>query len=278
MNIAICGITGLIGAAIYDVIKGKHNVIGIYRKDFISNSLEEKLRKADIVINLAGESITKFWKRNYKKRIYNSRIDTTKAIVDNLVSLNKKDVHLVNASAVGIYDSYNEHTEDSVNFDNGYLGYTVQTWENVIKEKNQINTYTICRFGIVLTPEGGFLKSVLSFYRLGIAPNFGQGIHFFPFIHLQDVVNILSLIIEKSITGIINIVTPQTIKYNSFHNELLNKFGKKPIFNVPEWLLKRILGELSDIFLKGQKVIPDKLIQMEYPYLFPDVKSVIAHI
>ncbi|MFW6327971.1 MAG: NAD-dependent epimerase/dehydratase family protein, partial [Bacteroidota bacterium] len=184
--VAITGAGGFIGKYLVRFFKQQGFIVyEVHRNDFFSTStLSNKINDADYVINLAGKSVFTRWTSKNKKAILNSRISTTKKIVE-VLNGKKKPVHLLNASAIGIYSYKQVHDEESKDYAGNFLTDMVLAWEQEA-EKLQYDQLTIMRFSVVLGREGGAFKTLRMFNKLRIGNYFGDGKQPFPFIHIYD--------------------------------------------------------------------------------------------
>ena len=136
----------------------------------------------------------------------------------------------------------------------------------------------LCRFGAVLGKDGGAMQRMLTTFRLGLGSPLGAGNQWFPWIHIKDLVNGMSFLLEYwEIAGPVNFTAPQTIT-NRAMSQALGKALKKPVFlpPVPGFVLKLLLGGVSQIVLHGQKAIPKKLLDNGYTFSFPTIDEAFA--
>ena len=166
MTLALTGSSGFVGSYLKEYFSAKgYKIISINRDDFNNiNALNEKILQADVIINLLGANIIQRWTDEYKKILYNSRIDNTKKIVEAINSNDKKQV-LLSTSAVGIYCDDEPNIEEEFKYGNTFLTQICKDWE---KEAQKANARVlICRFGVVLG-NGGALKKMLLPFKLGL--------------------------------------------------------------------------------------------------------------
>jgi len=211
MKIVICGTTGFIGSALKDYfLKENIDVIPIFRSDFKYDRLISLIEGKDVVINLAGERIEGIWSNNKKKKILESRINTTRIIVEAINNCNIPPKLFINSSGVGIYDDSFVHDEKSKNYGHNFLSETVIKWENELSNiKNDLTRVVIIRLGLVLG-KSGFLKKFSLPYRVRLGINLGFYEKGFSFIHIGDLIQIINHIIsEGNIDGVVNVVAPE---------------------------------------------------------------------
>ena len=180
MKIKLTGSNGYIGQLIStDLVKKGHAVSGINRDTLYgpSSNLQEELRNIDVVINLAGAPILQRWTKKNKETIYNSRVLTTHNLVQAIIELPKSErpTKVISASAIGIYKPGNRHTEESTNFDEGFVGEVVKYWEQELTALPQNVQTVIFRLGIVFGKEAKTVKNMLLPFKLGLGGKIGSG-------------------------------------------------------------------------------------------------------
>ena len=280
MNIGISGATGFIGKSLVNSFRSTgHQVTVISRQDFNLGRLKEKLENLEVIINLAGESIEGRWTVRKKKRIYNSRIQSAKMLVE---AVNLYDIRLkafVNISAVGIYDDQQLHREDSTAFSRNFLTKVLKDWESQLQYLgNPHIRQVLVRAGIVLGKEGGILGKILRMAK------FGVGVHIridkgLPFIHLKDLIRIFDHVLQNhQISGTVNAVAPVIVDTSVFFSTLNAALKPKLIIPVYGWMIKLILGQSAVLLTEGQKVIPETLTRSGFRFHFPDLESTFKDI
>ena len=157
-----------------------------------NKEIQNSLKICEGVINLAGEPIAeKRWTEDHCKEITNSRLETTKNLVENLCKLKKSPKVLINASAIGFYGSHSqtEFTEENIP-GNDYLANLCKEWESIAKEKPRATRLLIIRIGIVLAKDGGALGKMLPIFRAGLGGPIGDGKQWMSWIHRTDLCNL----------------------------------------------------------------------------------------
>lgn len=215
----------------------------------------------DILINLAGATINKRWSDSYKNEIINSRVETTKRVIDSIHRNNSIKL-LINASAVGIYeqDNITVHTENSTALSDSFLGEVCRKWEGESIKANSLCRVVIMRLGVVLSGKGGALKKMSMGARFGIDAVAGSGKQFTSWIMLNDLLRAVHFIIlNESMLGVVNMTTPNPLTNYELTKMISRKYHTFLTIKVPATLFKMFMGESSEIILKGVKVIPEKL-------------------
>lgn len=277
--IAIAGSTGFIAGELMHSLK-EFEIIRLTRNDFLlnHNQLAEKLKNADVVINLAGSPIIKRWTSANKKKIYNSRVETTSKLVNAVLLLNKS-VHFINASAIGIYSEQNIHTEESGSYSEGFIYEVISSWEKEAEKlKDHTVHHTIIRIGIVLARNAGLLKKILPFFKVGLGGKIGSGNQWMSFIHIDDLVRAIKFIISAKITGIVNITAPEYITNKEFTRILAGLMNRPAYIPVPAFLIKMLYGEGSGIIISSHRVLPAKLQKSGFEFKYPDINGALRNL
>lgn len=296
-NIIITGGTGLIGKKLCKILLSKgHTITVLSRKSVSVNSEKIKYSKwdpekgivdknviseADYIVHLAGENIGNGrWTSEKRKRIIKSRIDPLRLIEEVIANAEKKPECLISSSASGFYGAT---TSDRIFFEddspgNDFLGNVCQQWEKAADsfENKGIRVVKI-RTGIVLSKtEGAFEKMTLS-RKFGFLITPGDGKQYLPWIHLDDLCSIyLRAIEDESIRGAINAVAPDHIKYSELNISIRNLMKiKLPIFKIPAFLLKLVLGDASDLILKGSRISSDKITGKKFYFSYPEINKAL---
>lgn len=226
----------------------------------------EAMVKADLVINLVGESIFKRWNEEYKKRLWDSRIIPTQIVSSHL----REGQVLFNASAVGYYGDGGEREldEDSPQ-GNLYVSDLCKAWEERALEGEKRGARVIVgRLGIVLGRGGGMLSVILPIFKSGLGGRLGSGRQWFPWIHVDDIARAIDFLCEKGERGIFNFTAPNPIR-NKEMTEIIGRIIKRPtLFPVPRFALKILYGELADVIMASAKVLPRRLLRLGFKFKF----------
>jgi uncharacterized protein (TIGR01777 family) len=291
MNYLITGGTGLIGKALIDSLGTTDNTITVLTRDiekassllnkeitFIDELLLSNIENIDIVINLAGEPIAeKRWSQEQKYKICESRWDITEKLAHLISIANKPPSLFISGSAIGMYGRQGNKILDE-GFSKYYEEFTHQVctrWEQLALEASSTNTrVALLRTGVVLDKKSGALSKMLLPFKLGVGGKIGNGEQIMSWVHIQDMVAaILHIIDIKSLSGPINITSPNPVSNEVFSKSLATALNRPCIFNTPPVLLKLMFGEMADLLLFGQNVIPQKLITSGFRFKHADLAS-----
>jgi uncharacterized protein len=237
----------------------------------------------DAVVHLSGAGIAKDrWTSSRKQILRNSRVDTTRVLVDAVARLTRKPSVFVCASAIGYYGSRGDEvlTESSGN-GNDFLSLLCRAWEAEASRAslNGIRT-VIGRFGIVLSPHGGALPTMAAPFRYGLGGRLGSGKQWMSWIALEDVVDVFKAAIsETSWTGPFNLVSPSPIRNADFTRVLASVLHRPAFFAAPRIALRVALGEMADaLLLASQRAEPAKLLASGYRFRQEILEKVLFEI
>lgn len=281
MHILITGGTGFIGSNLCSTLiaKGHHLTVYSRRPSQVEKIIGHPCRAIDklspelfkepidAIVNLAGEPIADArWTAARKESIRASRMDTTAQLVALCSKLDSRPKVLVSASAVGYYGSQEDQkvTENTPPKDE-FTHQICAEWEQKATEAENFGVrVAIARIGLVVG-KGGFLKKMLTPFRLGVGGKIGNGKQWMPWIHIQDMVQVLLYLLEnENCHGAYNAVSPQPVTNAEFTRALGKVLGKPTVFTVPKIVLEPTLGELSRLLLTGQQAFPERLLKEEF--------------
>ncbi len=239
------------------------------------------VREADVVINLAGESVAgRRWTSERKTAIMNSRVDTTKVLVSNMTH-----GKLVSASAVGYYgNTGDELALEDRSAGNDFLAHVCSAWEKAAQSvSNQSVQTVIFRIGIVLGADGGALPALLqppflpfSPWRLGLGGPLGNGRQWMPWIHVDDVANaFVEAVLNPRYQGIYNLTAPNPVVNREFSTVLGEVLKRPAVIPVPAFLLRLLLGEFATTLLGGQRAVPANLTKSGFLFEYPHLREAL---
>jgi len=247
LRIAICGVSGFVGTHLSRfLVTIGYEVVRIGREHFqYPLTLKESLDGCDVVVNLSGATIAKRWSEEYKNKLYESRIQTTKKLIDIIEMLDKKPQAFICASAVGIYKENKTHDENSQEYGTHYLSLLVKDWEREAKRAQWLDIRTvILRFGVVLGRDGGAYKEMRQIFNKGLGGTIGNGKQPFSWIHVEDVLNICVRAIEdEKMKGVYNLVAPDIVDMKTFVKSFGKSIHRPTWFRIPETIVKLKYGE-----------------------------------
>ena len=249
------------------------------RQDLCENDFLEKVKDFDAIINLVGAPIIKRWSKSYKIEIYNSRILTTRKLVNAVTMMPIKPGIFLSVSATGIYPDGGSFTEKDIGYSNEFLGKICQDWENEVKCLDSLCRCVIYRLGVVLDAKSGALTHMLPFFRAGLGGKIGSGNQPFSWIHIDDLVTAFIFALENcEIRGIYNLTSPKPVT-NKVYTKALAKVLKRPaVFCIPVFALKLIFGEAASVLTAGQEVLPMRLQEAGFHFQYPSIENALEQL
>jgi len=300
MKIIVTGATGLIGTAIVTklIARGDHVTIlsrgepsksDIQGAEYVKwtpgqeGEWQNAVDSKDGIIHLAGASIFgRRWNEDYKKEILNSRESGTRSIVDAIAKAGNKPKVLVSASGIGYYgkDTGEKIITEADPPGDDFLAEVCRVWEAEAAKAESYDVRRVSiRTAIVLDKNEGALNRMLLPFRLFAGGPLGSGEQWFSWIHIDDLSDIYIRALDDSlISGVINGGSPGPVKMKSFADTLGKVMHRPSWFRVPEFLMKIILGEAAEFVTGGQKVIPERLNNMNYKFKYPDVRMALENL
>lgn len=233
----------------------------------------EALDGVDAVFNLAGETVAARWTKARRTRILESRTVGTRNLVAAIKAAERKPEVLVNASAIGIYgDRQHQVIHETSPASTDFLADVCKAWE-AEAVKAPVRT-CIVRIGIVLGRDGGAYPRLSRPFRLFLGGNIGQGLRWFSWIHVEDVVGILlHLATKKDTRGVFNATAPNPVSNGEFTTTLASVLRRPALFPVPPPMLKLIPG--GSLALYSQRVLPMRTLAAGYAFKFPKVRGAL---
>jgi uncharacterized protein (TIGR01777 family) len=295
-NVLITGGSGFVGRNLTNLLinngysvsilsrKKRSNATDVYYYawDVSSQSIEEDaVLKADYIIHLAGENIAeKRWSTKRKAAILSSRVECVRLLYSVLKKNNKKLEAFVSASAIGIYGAFNGEeicTEDTP-LANDFLGIICQKWEAAADTIESLGIRTVkIRTGLVLGKNDGFLNKLTPVFKMKLGSALGSGKQYMPWIHVDDLCGIyLEAIRNTSMSGAYNAAINDGTTNTIFSKILANVYGYSIwLPNVPAFLIKIALGEMSKLVLTGRRVSAGKLKKLGFQFHFKNLQETL---
>lgn len=282
LKIAICGKSGLVGSKLEKFFLSKgSDVVGVKIRDEISVSdIAKQIENCDVLINLSGVTILGRWDDEYKKRLYSSRIDTTKKLVDAIGLCKEKPKLFLNASAVGIYDSFHSHKDGSQKYADDFLSHLCRDWEAEARRSGDFGVRNVqMRFGVIYAKDGGAMQKMLPPFRFALGGVVGSGEQIISWIHLEDLLRAVEFIMKTpDINGAINFSAPYPIS-NKKQTQIMGKILHRPtIFPLPAFVVKLIFGDGSTVLLDSKEVYPSKLLESGFVFEYGDFEDALQEI
>ena len=241
-----------------------------------------ELVDVDAVVNLAGESIASGrWSAEKKRSLIQSRTATTGAVVEALRKANRRNVHLVSASAVGYYGSRGDEILDEQSGPGeGFLAEMAVQWEAAAMRAADFAKVTICRFGIVLG-EGGMLDRIDTLFRFYLGARLGDGKQWMAWIDRNDLADLIVWLLQREgdVAGVYNAVAPNPVTNRRFTDLLAKAVGRPAPLVVPKFALELAMGEMArELLLASQRVQPARAQEEGFHFLHPKLESSLGRL
>ena len=237
----------------------------------------------DAIVNLAGEPIFgKRWSDTQKTVIRNSRIAFTQQLLNFIAKLEIKPKVLLSGSAIGIYGDQGDVllTEASPSSATGFPQTLCRDWEQSALSAEQLGIRVcLIRTGLVLDSGGGLLQRMLPAFRLGLGGQLGAGQQWMSWIHRRDWVAIADLLLNNpKLNGAFNATAPQPQTNQDFSRSLANQLHRPLLLPLPASLLTALFGEMSELLLASQRVLPERLLQLGFKFQFDSLETALKQI
>ena len=289
MKIVVSGGSGFVGQPLVQRLLKRGDEVLVLSRDpttvsagrGIPWSAVDEAGSADVVINLAGENVgSGRWTAERKRRILESRLRATGALVDTMRRALPKPRTFISASAVGFYGLHGDETLDE-NSPNGagFLAEVTRRWEEIARSADGMARVVIFRFGVVLARNGGALQKMLLPFRLGIGGPIGSGNQWMSWVDREDVLRAVEWAIDRpEVRGTYNITAPEPLRNRDFSRALGRALHRPSFMPVPGFMLRLIFGDMADeALLGGQRVIPACATREGFTFAYPTLDSSLRH-
>ncbi|WP_129641322.1 TIGR01777 family oxidoreductase [Peristeroidobacter agariperforans] len=292
--VLVTGATGFIGRRLCRrLLADGHSVVALTRngqraRDVFGSmvrvitSLDEILsgERIDVIVNLAGAPIiAQPWTPARRAELLDSRLSVTNRITDLIARLEHKPDVLINASAIGYYGVRgDEEITEAARGQPIFQSHLCQAWELAAQAAERYDV-RVCRlrFGIVLGMSGGMLPKLIPSARMRLRVVLGTGQQWQSWIHIDDLLDLLWFCIkQEDMSGGINATSPQPVRQQKFAETLSAQFGWSIPVRVPAGILRATIGEMSQLLLEGQKVLPTKALSAGFAFRYPELNAALA--
>ena len=293
-KVLITGGTGMIGTRLAEMlIDGGYEVALLsrtpgnnrypsFRWEPLAGTIDEAaIPYADYIINLAGSSVSDGkWTQERKREILSSRLAGTQLIAQQLHQGQHHVRAFVSASAIGLYGDQGDTllTEETPPAPDDFLADVCRQWENAAEYVRQDGIRTaIMRIGIVLSPEGGALVPLARTVKMMAGAPLGSGKQYMSWIHLDDLCRLFIQALEDArYDGLYNAVAPNPVTNKEFTQTLADVLHRPLVLpKVPEFGLKLMMGEMSEIVLASQRVSAEKVLKQGFRFEYPTLKPAL---
>ena len=300
-KIVITGATGSIGRRLVQKLVTRRDEVTVFSqnpehaKKKIANEVrfvkwnyqkpekwKEHLNGAASVVHLAGANLSgKRWNDEFKKIACDSRVLSTRNLVEAFKSVEKKPKTFICANAVGIYGNrYDEILDEKSIPGNDFLAILCIDWENEAKKIEQQGVrFVSVRTGLVLAKNEGLMKKLVPSFKIFFGGWLGGGMQWFPWIHIDDIVGIyLHTIGNEGLSGAFNAASPGIVRMKEFAKTLGNVLSRPALFPVPKFAIIILKGELGKYSTDSQRIAVSKILKSGYEFKFENLKGTLRNL
>jgi uncharacterized protein len=276
MKVAITGGSGFIGRAVAERLRTSGHIVSAVSLRSIPSP--DDFAGCQAVVHLAGEPVAQRWTTGARERILNSRIEGTRSLVAAL--RHQPPAVLVSASAIGYYGSRgDEILAEKSPAGPDFLAQVALGWEREARAAETSGVRVVTpRIGVVLGRGGGALAKMTTPFRLGVGGRLGSGEQWMSWIALDDLVSLIEFAIVDTFRGPMNAVAPNPVTNAEFTRELAAALHRPAIFPVPEFALKLLFGEMSQMLLGSQRVVPEAALRAGFHFRFTEAGEALRQI
>jgi uncharacterized protein (TIGR01777 family) len=294
VDVVVTGATGFIGRSLTKALLARGNsVVALTRnperaRDHVPSGAgivgwengrsdrewARRVAAADAIVNLTGEPIAdKRWTSEQKRKILDSRVKATEAIVDACRDAGGSGV-LVNGSAIGFYGAHGDEEVTEVSArGHDFLSDVVVAWEDAATRATATGRRVVLlRTGIVLGTDGGALPKLLLPFRLFAGGVMGPSDQWMSWIHIDDQIGIILHVIDNpTASGPINATAPNPVTMKLF-SHAIGRALYRPVWapGIPI-AMRMVLGERAEVVFASQNVHPGRALEYGYEFKFDDV-------
>ncbi len=295
-NVLISGATGFIGSHLVRRLIARGDSVTVYTRDpdhaldrfgphvHVVTNLDvlEPGARIDAIVNLAGAPTLGFpWTRRRRRTLVDSRVQTTRALLALCARLERPPRIFISASAIGYYGVRRDQRLDERSAPQPiFQSELCQQWEEAASAAEALGARLVClRFGLVLGCDGGVLPSLARPVRLGLGAVLGTGRQWVSWIHLDDLTRLIEFALDKpSLRGAVNAVSPSPATHLQFQSTLARVLRRPMWVRIPAFLVRAVLGEMSQLLVDGQRVVPRRALVSGFVFRHPDLRGALDHL
>jgi len=239
---------------------------------------QESVKDFDAIINLAGATIFSRWADDYKRVIRESRMSTTRNLVEAIPTRADKTMTLLSTSAVGYYGFHgDEELVEESPPGNDFLARLATDWEGeAFKAKEKGARVVTTRFGIVLGEKGGALGQMVPLFKKFIGGPIGSGKQWFSWVHIKDLAEAFVFLMKHpEISGPVNLCAPHPVRNKDLAKALGRVLHRPSFMPAPGFIIKLVLGEFGSVLLEGQRVVPRRLLDSGFVFQYPNIDKAL---
>lgn len=295
MRVGVIGATGFVGRRLAGALVSRGDEVVAFGRDAsrvraalpyvtearsLAELTAERVAALDAVVNLAGESVgAKRWSPAQKAAIRDSRVETTRRVVDAIGAAERRPRVLINASAVGFYGPRgDEEVTEEAPAGHDFLAGVCREWEAEAARVAGFGVREVrLRTGIALGDAGGPLEQMLLPFKLFAGGPVGDGRQWFPWVHLDDVVGAIVWALDReAVRGPVNVVAPGVVRFGDFAKALGRRLRRPAWLPVPGFALRLAVGEMAEVLVTGQRAVPAALLAGGYTFRYARLDDALA--
>ncbi len=241
----------------------------------------EAFEGVSAVIHLAGRSVHCRWNGERRTEIEESRVCSTRQLVERMSELEVRPGAFVCASAIGYYgDRGDELLDESSAAGEGFLAEVCRRWEEEAGRATELGVRTVSiRIGFVLGRGGVAMNRMLPIFKLGLGGRLGSGTQWTSWIHLQDLARMFyRAATDVSWSGVVNGVAPNPLRQSDFTRALAQTVGRPAWFPVPAFGIRLALGQVAEVILASSRVEPATAAAAGFDWQFPEIRGAFSEI
>lgn len=254
---------------------------GLYSICYSYEEMSDNISSIDILINLAGANLSeKRWNKEFKKEIRDSRINTTKRLVELINGAENKPNLFVSASAIGFYGDRGEellYEESKPGKD--FLANVCKDWESSAKKVSDEVRLVIPRIAFVLDKNESGLAKIISTYKRNMGGRLASGKQWMTWVHIDELIDMfIHVILDDEIKDEVNFVSSKPCRNSEFSRVLARQLNKKEVMPVPKFALKLALGEFAEVLLSSNNIDAKKLKDSRFSFKFANIEEALIDI
>jgi len=296
MKILITGGTGFIGQSLCPALLSAGHSITILSRypNKVPSIFSEQVQQLnslrhlsdndhfDAIINFAGAPIfASRWTDERKKVLLESRIDTTHQLIKFIEQAKTKPSVFLSGSAIGFYgDQGDTILDESAPGQDDFGHQLCATWERTAEKAKEYGIRVcLLRTGLVLGKHGGFLQPMILPFKLGLGGKLGSGAQWMSWIHMDDYISICQTLLNNSeLEGTFNLTAPNPVTNSDFTHALAKQLKRPAFLTTPAWALNLLLGEMSQLLLGSQRVIPKHILDSGYQFKYTNLETALENV
>jgi len=294
-KILITGGTGMVGKRLTKCLKNDSNeVVWLSRRQNNANNVEcflwdvdngtideKAFDGVDCIVHLAGANVGgRRWTKQYKQQLWDSRVKSTALLFEAVKKVNAPIKTFVGASAIGFYgDSGTDTCTEKSPKGTGFLADLCQAWEGASLTFEEMGCRrAVLRLGLVLNKGEGAMKKMELPAKMGLGSYFGNGQQYYSWIHIDDLCQMFMHAIKNdAISGVYNVVAPETVTNKAFARQLNKALGRPFIpAPLPTFAARLLMGEMADIVLNSNKVSAEKVLKTGFEFEYAELEGALG--